>query len=422
MAKQSEAVVPYRYEGLKPVESPGTLREMLRHDVIMQAVARVMPKHLDLEKLLSTALMAASRNPTLFKCTQASFLQAAIKAGELGLSLSGTLARGYLVPYYNSKIKQYEVQFQVGYGGLIDIICEPGGAIGLVTVAAVYEDDAFELYMGTKNELMHMPNKRGSREPEALIGAYAIFWPRVSGAHFISYLTRDEIERDHRGHSKAKDDGPWVDHYAAMCKKTAVRAGAQYLPLSKEQQHKIEVSDEEPPDYGLGAPLDIGPPTTQGRQSYGKGAPVDTTATLVPPPEGRKEPAGPPPPAAKSSEKPAPKTAPPPPDDPPPADEDLTGPDENSQTSVFGDDPGAADDPEASESGGVSPSCEDIWALFVEDTEIKPNVQRFVRGDLIKTKFGVQDPAEIPDEQADEFRAFLGDSVVAELKKRRILR
>src|SRR5690606_34648632 len=54
------------------------------------------------------------------------------------------------------------------------------------------------------------------------------------GGHFIHYMPIHEIE-EHRKRSKAANNGPWVTDYTEMCKKTVVRSGWKWLPISIEQ-------------------------------------------------------------------------------------------------------------------------------------------------------------------------------------------
>ena len=297
-----------QYQAARPVETAGTLRALIAKPEIMQGITEIIPKHLEPERLAKIALLAASRQPLLLKCTQGSVLKAIMTSAELGISCSGSLARGYLVPYWNKRVGGYEAQFIIGYGGLIDIVCEPGSSVTHITPHLVYEDDYFEIFGGNRNEIVHTINPRGKRSKDTLLGAYILAWIRDSNQPFLWFMTRDEIE-EHMNRTSSRNKqgeivGPWVTDYLAMCRKTPIRAAAQYLPLSKGQQDKITASDEDveydTPPSARGA-MNLKP--TKGREGWGfddmapmpedegnQDAPIDVTPSDEPEPAKTEEP------------------------------------------------------------------------------------------------------------------------------------
>src|SRR5690606_42082436 len=74
--------------------------------------------------------------------------------------------------------------------------------------------------------------------PGKIVGAYMVATFK-DGGHFIHYLPIHEIE-EHRTRSKAANNGPWVTDYTEMCKKTVVRSGWKWLPISIEQAGAVE--------------------------------------------------------------------------------------------------------------------------------------------------------------------------------------
>lgn len=81
---------------------------------------------------------------------------------KLGLDCVGTLGQGYLVPYYNSKIKAYECQFIAGYQGLIEL-ARRSGNIARIESRVVYEKDAFEVEYGLNQKLVHQISEKVSQ-------------------------------------------------------------------------------------------------------------------------------------------------------------------------------------------------------------------------------------------------------------------
>jgi len=270
--KSTETAV-VKYEPNAPVGSAGTLKALLGRADVLASLGRLVPKHLNPDRLAQIVLLAGSRQPLLFKCTQSSLLQSVLKSAELGVSCSGSLARGYLVPYYNGRLRAYEAQMIIGYGGLIDIICEPGGSVSHVTAELVYSDDEFNVWAGTRNEIHHKQNPTSKRLDADLIGGYLIAWVKGADTAFQRYMPLADILK-HREKTASRNKageivGPWVSDFAAMCRKTLVRASAQYLPLSKSQQEKIETGDEQTIDM-VPEPMSGSLAPTSGRQSWAR--------------------------------------------------------------------------------------------------------------------------------------------------------
>lgn len=226
------------------------LEGLLRREEFQRSLADVAPKHITKERIVKLALVAASRQPKLFECTPQSFLQSVMKSAELGLDCVGTLGQGYLVPYYNGKIKAFECQFIVGYQGLIEL-ARRSGNISRIESRVVYEKDEFVVEYGLEPKLIHKPYLGGDRGK--IVCVYAIAELK-DGSRQVEVMTLDEVERI-RDRSKAKEGGPWVTDFAEMARKTVIRRLAKYLPLSPELAKAIETDDQQF-DYH-GAPLDV---------------------------------------------------------------------------------------------------------------------------------------------------------------------
>lgn len=220
------------------IRDKGTLEGLMSNGSLQSSLKTVLPKHLTPERVVKMALVAASRQPLLFKCTQESFLQSVMKAAELGLDCSGTLGRAYLVPYFNSKINAYECQFIVGYQGLIEL-ARRSGNIARIEARVVHENDTFDVEFGLEPKLTHRP---AFENPGTMKCVYMVA-ELTDGSKQIEVMTKADIEKI-RLRSKAKDAGPWKTDYEEMARKTVIRRGAKYLPLSTELEQAL-VSDDE---------------------------------------------------------------------------------------------------------------------------------------------------------------------------------
>ena len=200
------------------------------------AIAKVLPKHIKSDHLLRVALTEIRKNPKLLECSSQSLLGALMLAAQLGLE-PGILGHAYLIPYYNSKTRSTEVQFQIGYKGYIDLV-RRSGELQTLDVHEVCRNDVFEYEYGLTPKLMHRPALENRGEPYCY---YAIAKLKDGGFSYLVMSVQD-IEK-FRKRSKSPDYGPWVTDYDAMAKKTVIKQLAKYLPLSTEIQTQI-VQDE----------------------------------------------------------------------------------------------------------------------------------------------------------------------------------
>jgi len=223
------------------VQKREKLETLLTDSRFLQSLKVVASRHLTPEKIVKMALLAASRQPKLYQCTPQSILQAIMKAAEVGLDFTGTLGRGWLVPYYNKHIKAYECQFIPGYQGLIEL-ARRSGKVTRIEARAVYEKDTFEVSYGTHQKIKHIPYIGEDRGE--IICVYAIAQIERETEPLVEVMTKAEVDSI-RARSKAKDDGPWVTDYSEMARKTVVRRICKYLPLSPELERALAVDDEQ---------------------------------------------------------------------------------------------------------------------------------------------------------------------------------
>ena len=195
-------------------------------------IEKVLPKHIKSDHLLRVALTEIRKNPKLLECSSQSLLGALMLAAQLGLE-PGILGHAYLIPYYNSKTRSTEVQFQIGYKGYIDLV-RRSGELQTLDVHEVCRNDEFEYEYGLTPKLMHRPALENRGDPYCY---YAIAKLKDGGFSYLVMSIQD-VEK-FRKRSKSPDSGPWVTDYDAMAKKTVIKQLAKYLPLSTEIQTQI---------------------------------------------------------------------------------------------------------------------------------------------------------------------------------------
>lgn len=194
-----------------------------------RSIESVLPKHLDAKRMSRIALVQARQNPGLLRADPLSFIGALIQASQLGLE-PGVAGMGALVTFGN------EVAFIPGYRGLMDL-ARRSGQVGSITADVVREGDTFVYHKGTNPDIQHVPvATRGE-----ITHVYAVAHLLCNDWQFevMSKADVDEVKAKARG-SKS---GPWVDHYAEMAKKTAIRRLCKYLPVSVEVQRAVSLDE-----------------------------------------------------------------------------------------------------------------------------------------------------------------------------------
>lgn len=209
-------------------------------------IAKMLPKHLNAERLLKVAQIAATTTPALAKCDVASLVGAIGQCAQMGLEPNTVLGHAYLVPF-NTKRKDANgndrwvnsVQVIIGYKGLIDLARRSGQ---IVSIAAheVCEHDRFELVYGLDEKLNHTPAMGDRGE---VIGFYAVAKLK-DGGHCFEFMSRHQVETIRDGSQgfqqavkyKKEAAHPWSAHFVEMGRKTVIRRLAKFLPLSVEFQ------------------------------------------------------------------------------------------------------------------------------------------------------------------------------------------
>lgn len=170
-------------------------------------------------------------NPKLAECSPASLLGSVMLTAQLGLE-PGPLGQAYFVPFAG------EVQFIIGYKGLITLAWRSGGIV--ISAYAICQNDIFEFDNGS-GYVKH--TYRLDRERGKITGFWAkAILPNQTTA--ILVMTRDEVDaHKNRSASAQKGEGPWFTDYEAMGKKTVIRVLCSQLPLSIDAQRAIAADE-----------------------------------------------------------------------------------------------------------------------------------------------------------------------------------
>ncbi|TDM38050.1 recombination protein RecT [Macrococcoides canis] len=254
-------------------QKPQTIEDYMKK--MAPAMSQALPKHMDIDRLTRLAMTTIRTTPALKDADVGSLLGAVMQAAQLGLE-PGLMGHCYLLPFNNKNKGIKEVQFIIGYKGMIDL-ARRSGHIKSIYAHAVYSNDEFDYELGLESKLVHKP----TMEPDKgeFIGAYAVAHFKDGGYQF-EFMSKADIEK-RKGRSKAANSkfSPWTSDYEEMAKKTVVRHMWKYLPISVEVQQQVaydegtgkdisKIKDVTPDDTLLEAPdyelLDITEENTEG--------------------------------------------------------------------------------------------------------------------------------------------------------------
>src|SRR6185312_11254025 len=128
-------------------DKPQTIAGLLTDPKIKAQLALALPKHVTADRLARIALTEVRKVPKLAQCDQTSFLGAIMQCAALGLEPGGALGHCYLIPFENRRAERTEVQFIIGYRGMLDLARRSGQIVSL-TARAVRKGDEFSYRFG----------------------------------------------------------------------------------------------------------------------------------------------------------------------------------------------------------------------------------------------------------------------------------
>jgi recombination protein RecT len=204
---------------------------------IAPSLAAALPKHLTPDRMARLCLTAIRTTKDLAAVTPVSFAGEVMKLAQLGLEPNTPLGHAYLIP------RKGECTTIIGYAGLIEL-ARRSGLVKNIYAHVVYEGDKFSYSYGLSPTLEHVP----VGESEVITHAYAV--AHIEGASpLFEVLSLGRIEaRRKRGGSKSGGFSPWTTDYAAMARKSAIRALWYALPKSAEMAMATEVDADDRPD------------------------------------------------------------------------------------------------------------------------------------------------------------------------------
>lgn len=216
---------------VSPVKAMGDLLKRMHTQI-----EKALPSVITPERFTRIALTAYSRNEKLQECTAESFLGSMMQAAQLGVEPNTPLGQAYLIPYRNRGVM--EVQFQLGYRGMIDLAYR-SGEVQNIQAHEVYENDTFEYELGLEPKLRHVPALKDRGD---VILYYAVFKLTNGGVGF-EVMSKEDVEAFAKKKSKTYGTGPWQSDFDAMAKKTLIKRLLKFAPLKSDFVRAV-IADE----------------------------------------------------------------------------------------------------------------------------------------------------------------------------------
>lgn len=208
-------------------------------------IAKALPKHMTADRMARIALTEFRKTPALMKCDPATLFGAVIQCSQLGLEPGGSMGHAYLIPFENKKRGTTDVQFIIGYRGMLDL-ARRSGQIVSISARDVCANDKFSYRYGLDETIEHVPAEGQRGE---LTHVYAVAKLKDGGVQ-LEVLTRaqiEEIRNASQGYKTAvrfnRTDSPWIAHFTEMARKTAIRRLFKYLPVSIEIQRAVTLDE-----------------------------------------------------------------------------------------------------------------------------------------------------------------------------------
>jgi recombination protein RecT len=235
---KSAVSVPVTMKGLKSSQVKGVF------ELYREQIAQAIPKHLTAERIIQLATTLITRSPELAECSTESLLGSVMQASILGFEPVAALGQCYFVPFNNKKSGKREIQFIIGYRGMIDL-ARNSNQLKDIYAQCVYSNDVFDYEFGLEPKLKHKPalEDRGD-----LTHVYAVAH-FTNGGYAFEVMSKFDVDKIKKvSQAGSSQYSPWNSgFYDEMAKKTVIRRLWKLLPSSVDKKNAV-VSDEKPID------------------------------------------------------------------------------------------------------------------------------------------------------------------------------
>lgn len=187
-----------------------------------------LPSHISVEKFTRVAMTAIQNNPDLANAERNSLFGSIVRLAQDGLLPDGREAA--IVMFGN------KAQAMPMIAGVLKKVRQ-SGEVAKVSAHVVHELDHFVWKLGFDETVEHEPPALDKPRGKA-IGAYAIAVLK-DGSQLLEVMSLEEIEKV-RNVSRAKGNGPWVQWWGEMARKTVMRRLSKRLPMSTDLEDSFD--------------------------------------------------------------------------------------------------------------------------------------------------------------------------------------
>jgi recombination protein RecT len=211
-------------------DRPATLLQRLAAPNMQAQIAKALPKHVTVDRIVRIVMTALNTTRDLAECTPESFFGCVMQAAQLGLEVNTPLGHAYLIP---RRIKgTLTCTLIVGYQGMIDLALRSDKVVKIWT-RTVHEGDEFEVHYGLTENIIHKPSKQAGRLARPLEWVYCVA-ELSNGAKVFEVLSAEEVDARRARGGAGDNFSPWKTDYDAMARKSSVRALFKWLPKTSE--------------------------------------------------------------------------------------------------------------------------------------------------------------------------------------------
>lgn len=207
-------------------------------DIVRNAIQKMapqfkaaLPAHVSVEKFMRVTLTAVQTTPSLLEADRRTLFASATRAAQMGLLPDGR--EGAIVTFKN------QCQFMPMLAGILKLV-RNSGELASIDAQPVYRNDKFTYRPGIDAVPMHEPDWFADRGE--MIGVYAVARTK-DGAAYVEIMNRQQIEAV-RKVSRASGNGPWVQWYDEMSRKSVIRRLSKRLPMSTDLDGVLGEDDD----------------------------------------------------------------------------------------------------------------------------------------------------------------------------------
>lgn len=217
-------------------EEAGSLIDSMRADIapLMSESGK------SFDRLKSVFLIAIQQEPKILQCTPESLRREISKCAADGLVPDAKEA--VLLPYYDTKERQFLANYQPMVLGIIKRMKELGNVFSIVC-KLVYANDEFVLDEADPDSISHKSDPF-AKDRGDVVGGYVIFRDDKKRLMHLETMSLEDFEKV-RAASKAPDSPAWKNWTEEMYKKAVLRRGAKYISINNDKiRALLERQDE----------------------------------------------------------------------------------------------------------------------------------------------------------------------------------